>query len=59
MLDQFNSLKNFVNRHKTGILLGALFATSVTVFFQRRGLNQRNEFLKKHNLYEQFNAPRN
>lgn len=49
------STKNFVVRHKTAVAV----ATTVLVLqaCNRRALDQHNEFLKEHDLYEEFYTP--
>lgn len=51
------STKNFVVRHKTAVAV----ATTITVMtiINRKSLEQHNEFLKEHGLYEAFHTPEN
>jgi hypothetical protein len=51
------STKNFVVRHKTAVAV----ATTVLVLqaCNRKALNQHDEFLKEHGLFNEFYAPEN
>lgn len=48
--------KNFVVKHKTAILVTALVVTTTTCVLMRSGIAQHNQFLKDHELYEEFYA---
>ncbi len=48
------STRNFVARNKNRILVTALVVTTTTTVLMRMGLNQHDNFLKEHNLYEAF-----
>ena len=48
------TVKNFIVKRKTPILI-TVAATSVALnVLQARGISAHNEFLKQHDLYEQF-----
>jgi hypothetical protein len=49
------STKNFVVRHKTAVAV-AVTATVLTVI-NRKALDQHDEFLKEHGLYNEFYTP--
>jgi hypothetical protein len=51
------STKNFVVRHKTAVAV----ATTVLVLqaCNRKALNQHDEFLKEHGLFNEFYTPEN
>jgi hypothetical protein len=51
------STKNFVVRHKTAVAVAA--TVLVLQAANRKALNQHDEFLKEHDLYEQFYTPEN
>lgn len=51
------STKNFVVRHKTAVAVTA--TVLVLQACNRAALNQHNEFLKEHDLYEKFYTPEN
>jgi hypothetical protein len=47
--------KNFVARHKTAV---AVVATATVAYvIHSKALDQHNEFLKEHGLFEQFYTP--
>jgi hypothetical protein len=48
--------KNFVVAHKTQILVTALVVVTTTAVLMRTGIAQHNQFLKDHDLYEEFYA---
>ena len=56
MKSKFNSAKNFVARHKIAITVAstAVATTGICVYAYREGVEQYDEFLKEHNLYDQF-----
>jgi hypothetical protein len=49
------STKNFVVRHKTVVAV-AVTATVLTAI-NHKALDQHNEFLKEHDLYDAFHTP--
>lgn len=49
------SAKNFVVRHKTKLAVAA--TATVCYAIHKSALDQHNEFLKEHGLYEQFYTP--
>lgn len=51
------STKNFVVKHKTALTVAA--TTTVCFVVHRVAINQHNDFLKEHGLYEQFYTPEN
>jgi hypothetical protein len=46
--------KNFVVAHKTGILVTALVVTTTACVLMKNGISQHNQFLKDHDLFEEF-----
>lgn len=48
------SIKKFWADNKTRILTTALVITSTAVVLQRGGLKQHDDFLKEHDLYDEF-----
>lgn len=56
MNEKLATVKNFVVRNQTKILVTvAAVATTATVI-QQIGIKQHNDFLKEHDLYEEFYA---
>jgi hypothetical protein len=49
--------KNFVVRHKTVVAVAVTVAVMNTI--NHKALNQHDEFLKEHDLYDAFYAPEN
>jgi hypothetical protein len=47
---------NFVVAHKTKFLVVALVVTTTTVVMMKTGIAQHNQFLKDHDLYDEFYA---
>lgn len=50
-------VRNFVNRHKVAISVTATAATCLVL--NRIALRQHDEFLKEHDLYDEFYFPEN
>lgn len=48
------TIKNFANQHKTKFLVMTTVASTAYAVVARAGIAQHNEFLKQHDLYEQF-----
>lgn len=51
------SFKNAVKRNQTLINTTAIVALSAVVVVMKFGLNQHDEFLKEHDLYDEFYQP--
>lgn len=57
MNEKLATAKKFVVKHKTAI---AVTVTAIAVNrFYATAINQHNDFLKEHGLYEQFYTPEN
>ena len=56
--DQVNkriaSAKNFYNRHQKKIVIGTLIVTTTGTVLMFRNQKQFNQFLKEHNLFDEF-----
>jgi hypothetical protein len=50
------AVKDFVVANKTKILVTALVVTTTSVVLMRTGIAQHNQFLKDHDLYDEFYA---
>lgn len=50
------SAKDAVVRNKTKLLVGALAISAAIIAAQRAGLNEHNQFLKEHDLYDEYYA---
>ena len=53
----YASTVNFVRRNKTRILVGALAATTTAAVLTRIALKEHDEFLKEHDLYDEYYTP--
>lgn len=58
MNEKIAAAKNFVNRHKVALTAAttAVVTTTIGVYLQKSAIEQRDEFLKEHNLLEQYYA---
>jgi len=54
MNKKIKTTKNWIVEHKTVLLVTALCVTTVVAVLERHGINQHNDFLKEHDLYEEF-----
>ena len=54
-MKKFN-LKEFLVKNKTKFMIGALALTTSAAVVMRIGIAQHNEFLKEHELYDEFYA---
>lgn len=52
---KFATAKKFVAKHKVAIAITATAVTCLSI--NRYALRQHNDFLKEHNLYEEYYAP--
>lgn len=55
MKSKLNTAKNFVVRHRVAIAITGTAATCL--YLNRMAMEQHNEFLKEHGLYDQFYTP--
>lgn len=51
-MNAVSSVKKFVANNKTTIIVAAVALTAIAVM--QKGLNQHNDFLKKHDLFDEF-----
>lgn len=52
MNNALTSVKNFVDRNKVALIVGAVAITGIVI--QRKALKQHDEYLKEHGLYEDY-----
>lgn len=50
------SVKDFVSRNKTKILAGTTIVATTIVVLQQRGFKLHNDFLREHDLFDEFYA---
>ena len=48
--------KNFIYRHRVGLLTTALVITTGAAVIMRAGLKEKDDFLREHDLYETYYA---
>lgn len=51
-----NRFKKFVTDHKTELVVTALTVTTVAAVVTQLGVRSLNEFLKEHDLYDEYYA---
>jgi hypothetical protein len=51
------STKNFVRRHQTQILITTTVVATAIALGMKKGLNEHDEFLKEHDLYDEYYTP--
>lgn len=51
--------KNYVVRNRTKILIAVAVTSTTVAVLQGRGIKMHNEFLKEHNLFDEFYFPEN
>ena len=54
MIETLVTMKDFVKRNQTKILVGALAVTTAVVAMQRANLRDHDDFLKEHDLYKTY-----
>lgn len=55
--EKLNSTKNFVEQHKTKILVTTTVVSTTAAVIMRFGLMRHDNFLKEKNLYDEFYTP--
>ena len=51
-----NPVKKFIRNHKTAILTTALVVTTTAAVLMKKGHEDKDAFLKEHDLYETYYA---
>ena len=53
---KFARTRKFVVEHQTGLLITATVVSTAAAVLMRGGIKQHDDFLKEHDLYEEFYA---
>lgn len=54
--NRLSRTRNFVKTHKTQLLTTGLLITTSVAYLQHQGITSLNEFLKEHDLFDEYYA---
>ena len=57
MLETLVAMKNIVKRNQTRILVTTTVVATAVAVAMKAGLNQHDEFLREHDLYDEYYRP--
>lgn len=59
MNEKLASAKNFVKRYERRVLITTTIVATTAAVLMSRGVKSHNEFLKEHNLFDEYYQPEN